>query len=165
MLVQRAVALTVSSSPGRLQNTKETQYDELLKAYRKSFSDILKMSNCPDIPSVLRIYLAHENKNFSKFQYLSTLNSELDFIQRAVTELQSVIEVKNSEHKGMQSDQLKSLKLLETQFEEAVAQKAQRQEYLGKCTTNLDTMIKSLETIFHLANCDKEPIMRLLGIS
>ena len=63
----------------RLTSEKERHLDDLIKAYKKSFAQLLKLAQTKDVETLLQQYLAQEQSNFSSFKFITDLNNEVSF--------------------------------------------------------------------------------------
>lgn len=168
MLTKNGVRSLLESHEQREERKNHTKLTDLvatLKAYKRSFKEIIGAgSNKGLTTEELAVeYLENEQVNFSRFRVLTDLNNEISFLHQGVLDTVQVIEKMYVEKKEVKKQRRVELDIMLKSYE-LKNKKLEQVEKLGEqAEKQMHEVIKLLEEVFIAANCDHSSIIRLLG--
>ncbi|KAJ9442565.1 Outer dynein arm protein 1 [Diplonema papillatum] len=158
--------LTSASATSGQGGANQSDNHMTLLMYEDAFHKIRQATQCDDISKLVSTFLHSEDDNFSLFNYVNELNSELDQLEEEKAALIKEIEtVKGNAgtHADMQRQKL--LKSLEAQLKDAESQNYKYRENLETTQTVLDEIMALVEVVFAKMDCPTDKIVGQCGVS
>ena len=167
-LLQGQKQATLSTSNPQQPAVQSTQPDGhmTLAMYEEAFQKIRHATNCEDISKLVSTFLHSEDDNFSLFNYVNELNSELDKLEEEkLAFLKEIEKVKGNVGSHADLQRQKVLKELGTQLKEAETQNYKYRENLEATQKILDEIMALVEVVFAKMDCPTDKIVGQCGVS
>eukprot|EP01063_Lacrimia_lanifica_P034528 TRINITY_DN6406_c1_g1_i1.p1 TRINITY_DN6406_c1_g1~~TRINITY_DN6406_c1_g1_i1.p1 ORF type:complete len:624 (+),score=353.88 TRINITY_DN6406_c1_g1_i1:109-1872(+) len=160
-----STALTTTATPTAAgQNPTDTQMT--LSMYEEAFQKIRQATHCEDISKLVSTFLHSEDDNFSLFNYVNELNSELDKSEEEKTQyLREIQKIKGNVGNNADLQRQKVLKSLGQQLKEAEGQNHKYKENLEATQKVLDEIMALVEVVFAKTDCPTDKIVGQCGVS
>lgn len=135
---------------------------EKVQSYEEAFNKIRATTGITDIDELVNTFIAHEDQNFSLFNYVSSQANEIEKLEETIAQLREE-EMKLSKDTGEDVNQHEQLrKELEVQLESthAMAEKYEIQ-YQEAVKTLADTKM-GIQSLFYKIGCDQNDMSEFL---
>ncbi|XP_075210206.1 coiled-coil domain containing protein 114 [Lycorma delicatula] len=137
--------------------------EQKIAVYNDMLEKIKKFSGENDVNRLAVGFLKQEEENFTLFNYVNELNSEVEALQEHVNELMLNIDEQrtiNRERAAQQEETLTSLHITLKQKKVIVLE---AQKHLEKLDIILKTLMSGIERVFYRCKCNYSPILALVG--
>ncbi|CAO1399879.1 unnamed protein product [Diamesa hyperborea] len=150
----------------READKKKKRLEEMERQHQefdKIFQRIIILSGEKETDKIISKFIKEEEENYALFNYVNELSHEIEQLNETVQQLQDSIDEQKeirSSKKNSQDDNIELLK------EEAMKQKQyadNANDYKQECEARLLEILKAVEKIYKLLQCDEAPILYLLG--
>ncbi|XP_051825866.1 coiled-coil domain-containing protein 63 [Antechinus flavipes] len=142
---------------------KKKLKEESFQSYEVAHMRLLKLSEHGNLEQLVRDYLAEEEKNFARFNYVTELNNEMEMLQKKIQNIQDEISLMKSKQQVSDNEGQQTVKELEAKLKKT-EEDADRIENTNKeINKTLDQLKSSVELLFKKINCDSTKIMEHLG--
>ncbi|XP_050302473.1 outer dynein arm-docking complex subunit 1 [Anthonomus grandis grandis] len=145
---------------------KEMQQQNLedqLEVYETTLKKIQVFCKEEDVDRIAALFLKQEEENFALFNYVNELSHEIESLTYVMDELHEKIddqiELSNERAKQRQS----TISSLQVDLDEATKKAEEDEQEVQKAADNLQKVLNGIEKVFEIVNCDKGPILKLLG--
>ena len=166
-LMQGQKQSTLTSSPPTATHAPSQNDGQVtLLTYEDAFQKIRQSTHCEDITRLVSTFLHSEDDNFSLFNYVNELNSELDQLEEEKHQYYKNIENtkgNSGNHTDVQRQNM--LKQLETNLKEAEGQSYKYRETLASTQKVLDEVMALVEVVFAKMDCPIDKIVGQCGLS
>ncbi|XP_074153528.1 coiled-coil domain-containing protein 63 [Sminthopsis crassicaudata] len=138
---------------------------ESFQSYEVAHMRLLKLSEHGDLEQLVTDYLAEEEKNFARFNYVTELNNDMEMLHKKIQSIQDEISLMKSKQQISDDEGQQAVKELEGKLKKT-AEDADRIENTNKeINKTLDQLKSSVELLFKKINCDSTKILEHLGES
>nr|CAH7769616.1 unnamed protein product [Callosobruchus chinensis] len=146
----------------RLEDEAESLENQLL-LYEKTLEQIQQFIDEKSVDRIASQYLKQEEENFALFNYVNELNHEIELLNACLLEMQEQIDEQVEISSIRAKERQATLKSLQYDLETAEKKADEDKEKLEEAAEELRTVLDGIEEIFYMANCDRGPILDLLG--
>ena len=163
---QKQSTANTATPPTASYQTSQPDGQMTLSMYEEAFQKIRQATNCEDISKLVSTFLHSEDDNFSLFNYVNELNSELDKSEEEKQAyLKDIEKVKGNVGSHADLQRQKVLKELGTQLKEAETQNYKYRENLDATQKVLDEIMALVEVVFAKMDCPTDKIVGQCGVS
>ncbi|XP_068937564.1 coiled-coil domain-containing protein 63 [Petaurus breviceps papuanus] len=136
---------------------------ESFQSYEVAHMRLLKLSEHGDLEQLVRDFVAEEEKNFARFNYVTELNNDMEMLNKKIQSIQDEIHLLKSEQQVSDDEGQRTLRELEEKLKKTT-EDANRIENTNKeINKTLDQLKSSVEFLFKKINCDATKILEHLG--
>ncbi|VEN61372.1 unnamed protein product [Callosobruchus maculatus] len=146
----------------RLEDEAESLENQLL-LYEKTLEQIQQFIDEKSVDRIASQYLKQEEENFALFNYVNELNHEIELLNACLLEMQEQIDEQVEISSIRAKERQATMKSLQYDLETAEKKAVEDKEKLEEAAEELRTVLDGIEEIFYMANCDRGPILDLLG--
>ncbi|KAG5876655.1 hypothetical protein JTB14_029387 [Gonioctena quinquepunctata] len=134
-----------------------------LMVYEKTMEQIQLFCEEDDVQRIASQFLKREEENFALFNYVNELNHEIELLTSSLMEMEEKIDDQVEISETRATERHANLQLLEADLEEAKKQALEDEENVRKTESELTSVLQGIQSIFDMLNCDRGPILDLLG--
>nr|CAI5850234.1 unnamed protein product [Callosobruchus analis] len=146
----------------RLEDEAESLENQLL-LYEKTLEQIQQFIDKKSVDRIASQYLKQEEENFALFNYVNELNHEIELLNACLLEMQEQIDEQIEISSIRAKERQATLKSLQYDLETAEKKADEDKVKLEEAAEELRRVLDGIEEIFYMANCDRGPILDLLG--
>ncbi|KAJ8946146.1 hypothetical protein NQ314_008968 [Rhamnusium bicolor] len=140
---------------------KEFQIQNLenqLKLYEQTLEQIQD-----DVQRIASQFVKQEEENFALFNYVNELNHEIETLHATMAELEEKIDEQVELSQARTKERQATLRSLQYDLDEAIKKAEAGENDVKEAEKVLKDVLNGIEGIFNLLNCDRGPILELLG--
>ncbi|XP_031330511.1 coiled-coil domain-containing protein 63 [Photinus pyralis] len=144
----------------------ELQKEEVIKQqerYQKMLVEIRELVGEEDVSRLASQYFKQEEENFALFNYVNELNHEIEVILEETEKLRTNIEDQKEINDLKADQQQKTVQTLTEDLEAATMQTERARKEMEEAEADLESILKGIDGLFQLIECDYAPILQLLG--
>jgi len=139
------------SSPGQdllRAKIEEEQPTDDEKNFEAEFQKICEATGIDDIDEIVNKFNTAEEKNFSLFNYVNNLNSEIERLEQLIAETKSEIEKYKGQGVSTDTQRKKMLRSLEDRLERTTKKAAEYDRQHEKAMKTINTLKQGIQGIF-----------------
>lgn len=142
---------------------KAEKAEEAITTYEQAFEKIREVTSIQDTDKLVKRFIEVEDQNFALFNYVNELNNSIESIQEQINTVKDDIDKFKMESVDLESERKKILGDLEEKLDSTNTLKdAYDLKYDGTMKT-LDQLKSGIDSLFTKINCDRSPIVEMLG--
>jgi len=142
---------------------KAEKAEEAITTYEQAFEKIREVTSIQDTDKLVKRFIEVEDQNFALFNYVNELNNSIESIQEQINTVKDDISKFKMESVDLENERKKILGELEEKLETTNTLKgAYDLKYDGTMKT-LDQLKSGIDSLFNKINCDRSPIVEMLG--
>lgn len=142
---------------------KAEKAEEAITTYEQAFEKIREVTSIQDTDKLVKRFIEVEDQNFALFNYVNELNNSIESIQEQINTVKDDIDKFKMESVELENERKKILGDLEEKLESTNTLKdAYNLKYDGTMKT-LDQLKSGIDSLFTKINCDRSPIVEMLG--
>ncbi|KAJ8911287.1 hypothetical protein NQ315_015290 [Exocentrus adspersus] len=148
----------------RMRKELEVQnLENQLQVYQDTLKQIQQFCQEEDTHRIASQFVKQEEENFALFNYVNELNHEIESLNITLADLKEKIEEQVELSQARAKERQATVKSLEEDFKETLRKADEDEDAVKKAQNELHDVLSGIENIFTLLNCDRGPILELLG--
>ncbi|XP_044541354.1 coiled-coil domain-containing protein 63 [Gracilinanus agilis] len=136
---------------------------ESFQSYEVAHMRLLKLSNYGNVDKMVDEFLAEEEKNFARFNYVSELNNDMEMLQKKIQSIQDEIHVLRSQKNDFDEEGEEAIRDLREKLKKTTEDANLVESTNREIMKTLNQLKSSVEVLFKKANCDATQILEHLG--
>jgi len=142
---------------------KAEKAEEAITTYEQAFEKIREVTSIQDTDKLVKRFIEVEDQNFALFNYVNELNNSIETIQEQINTVKDDIEKFKLESVDLENERKKILTDLENKLDSTnTLKQGYDLKYDGTMKT-LDQLKSGIDSLFNKINCDRSPIIDMLG--
>jgi len=142
---------------------KAEKAEETITTYEEAFEKIRTVTAIQDTDKLVKRFIEVEDQNFALFNYVNELNNSIESIQEQINNIKDDIEKFKLESMDLENERKGILNGLESKLTNSSSQsEAFDMKYVATMKT-LDQLKSGIDSLFNKINCDRSPIIDMLG--
>ncbi|XP_078682326.1 coiled-coil domain-containing protein 63-like isoform X2 [Branchiostoma floridae x Branchiostoma belcheri] len=137
--------------------------EETVETYEAAFTRIKEVTGEEDIDTLVKKFIATEDKNFALFNYVNELNNEVELLQDQIQEIKDEIAKFKAQGIEMEKQRKEIMKDLEAKATSSTQQADQHEAQQKSTNKILEQLKAAVESVFTKINCDRSVITDMLG--
>ncbi|XP_076987400.1 outer dynein arm-docking complex subunit 1 [Tamandua tetradactyla] len=146
------------------EGLRKTSQEKLVLRYEDTLKKLSQLTGESDPDTLVQKYLEFEERNFAEFNFINEQNSELEYLQEEIKEMQRATGLARASEEGrsaaLERQQAALRQRADQVHAEAEALEAQVQGLRGQ----LEKLKSDIQLLFTKAHCDSTVINELLGV-
>jgi len=141
---------------GILEDEKAIQHSkQSVQEYERSFAKIIQATQIADINKLVEAFTTAEDANFSLFNYVNNLSSQIEKYQESIDEINKEIQQYQTKEADVTEDKRKALiKDLTTQQKNTEQKHANTSDNYGTAMESVTALKKGILNIFNKLGCE-----------
>nr|XP_023013517.1 coiled-coil domain-containing protein 63-like [Leptinotarsa decemlineata] len=160
---QRRILKDLEEKERKKKESEIQSLENQLDVYEKTMEKIQRFCEEDDVQRIASQFLKREEENFALFNYVNELNHEIEQLNSGILEMEEKIDEQVEIGKIRATERQANLNLLQADLDESVKQTIKDEENAKKAESELIMVLQGIENIFTMLNCDRGPILDLLG--
>ncbi|XP_012371202.2 coiled-coil domain-containing protein 63 [Octodon degus] len=133
------------------------------ESYEVAYLRLLKLVEDGNLNHLIGDFLAKEEKNFARFNYVTELNNDMEMLQKKTQRIQDEILRLQSQQKSVHEDSRSALRQLEDKLRKTSAEVSEYESRSQEINKTLDRLKRAVQSLFEKTNCDASRILVQLG--
>ncbi|XP_073820036.1 wampa [Musca autumnalis] len=134
-----------------------------INLYNKILEKIQDYTQTQNVEKVIEKFQQQESLYYSYFNYANELSYHMTLLTNSVNRLYSDIDSLKRSNVNSLQDQYETIERLELTLAEKQKRNSELQKVRATNDQRLDSLLKGIETLFKMSQCDATPLMVLLG--
>jgi chromosome segregation ATPase len=130
---------------------------EKVQSYEEAFERIKQATGITEIDQLVSTFIHAEEQNFSLFNYVNELNTDIERLEEQIAEIKGEIEKYKGQGVNTENQRKKILKDLEDKLQKTEAKSHQYDEKYQAAQKTVNALKVGIQSIFHKIGCDKMP--------
>uniref|UniRef100_A0A7S0EMC5 ODAD1 central coiled coil region domain-containing protein n=1 Tax=Hanusia phi TaxID=3032 RepID=A0A7S0EMC5_9CRYP len=154
----------LKSNPN-IAKDKAAQQASLRKVqeFEEAFAKIQAATGISDIDELVATFIEAEDQNFSLFNYVNELNSEVEKLEEQIADLRKEIEKHRGQAQNTDNQKRKVLQELEDKLAKTEARTEQYETRVRKATETITVLKDGIQDVFDKIGCSQNGVMEILG--
>jgi hypothetical protein len=151
------MARQVGNLSSFMANEKTSLYSiqDRIKMYEGMFEQLKKMTGATNLNEVVADYMNHEDEMFSLYNFIQTVNAEIEMVVDAKNQIEQDIKLFSQEQSEQDSLKLDKLKELQSRLDSTREMCRQCEEQNAEMNEIVITIGKKVSTLFFKLQCDQ----------
>jgi chromosome segregation ATPase len=144
---------------------KEAQKAALQKvqSYEEAFAKIQASTGISDIDELVATFIEAEDKNFSLFNYVNELNSEVESLEDQIADIRREIERHKGQGQSTDSQKKRVLEDLEAKLRHTEARAEQFEARASRAMNAVNQLKQGIQAAFDKIGCNQDAVSAVLG--
>jgi len=136
---------------------------EKVQSYEEAFQQIQKATGIADIDELVTKFVEAEDKNFSLFNFVNELNSEIERLEMMISDTKAEIEKFKGQGLNTDNQRKKILHDLEARLQRTVAKADEYEEKYQTAMKTINQLKTGIQSIFTRIGCATTSVEEMLG--
>nr|XP_020825775.1 coiled-coil domain-containing protein 63 isoform X2 [Phascolarctos cinereus] len=141
----------------------KTLKGESFQSYEVAHMRLLKLSEQGDLEQLVTDFVAQEEKNFARFNYVTELNNDMEMLNKKIQSIQDEIYLLKSQQQVSDDEGQRTVRELEEKLKKTTEDANQIENTNKEINKTLDQLKSSVEFLFKKIGCDATKILEHLG--
>jgi hypothetical protein len=137
------------------EKTSLSSIQDRIKMYEAMFDQLKKMTGATNLNEVVADYMNHEDEMFSLYNFIQTVNAEIEMVMDARNQTEQDIKLFSLEQSEQDSLKLDKLKELQSRLDSTREMCRQCEEQNAEMNEVVITIGKKVSTLFFKLQCDQ----------
>ncbi|XP_048521634.1 coiled-coil domain-containing protein 63 [Dendroctonus ponderosae] len=142
---------------------QEKELEDQLEMYENTLKQIQEFCNEENVERIAALFLKQEEENFALFNYVNELTHEIESLNNIKEQVREKIEEQIELTNQRANERQATLSSLQQDLENASAEANEEEKQLNQAQANLKIVLSGIEEVFEMVDCDRGPILKLLG--
>ncbi|XP_005403223.1 PREDICTED: coiled-coil domain-containing protein 63 isoform X1 [Chinchilla lanigera] len=133
------------------------------ESYEVAHLRLLKLVEDGNLNHLVEDFLAKEEKNFARFNYVTELNNDMEMMQKKTQRIQDEILHLRSQQRSVREDSRSALRQLEEKLKKTSEEVSKYESRSREISKTLESLKSAVQSLFEKINCDASRILVHLG--
>ncbi|XP_004451198.1 outer dynein arm-docking complex subunit 1 isoform X2 [Dasypus novemcinctus] len=146
------------------EGLRKTSQEKLVLRYEDTLKKLSQLTGESDPDTLVQKYLEFEERNFAEFNFINEQNSELEYLQEEIKEMQKGLVSARAREEGRSSLLEQQQAALRQRADEVHAEAEALEAQVQGLRAHLEKLKADIQLLFTKAHCDSSIIDDLLGV-
>ncbi|XP_037675290.1 coiled-coil domain-containing protein 114 isoform X2 [Choloepus didactylus] len=146
------------------EGLRKTSQEKLVLRYEDTLKKLAQLTGESDPDTLVQKYLEIEERNFAEFNFINEQNSELEYLQEEIKEMQKAMVSARASEEGRSSQLEQERAGLRQRTDQVQAEAEALQAQVQGLRGQLEQLKYDIQLLFTKAHCDSTVIDELLGV-
>merc|ERR1711871_180892 len=132
-------------------------------SYEQAYEKIKEATGVSDIHELIDMFLTAEDANFRKFNFVNTLNSEIENMEQQISDTKSNIEKYKGQGVTTDTQRKKQLRNLEDQLRMTLNKTDEYEKKYQQATKTINQLKQGIHSLFTRLGCNSSSVEEMLG--
>jgi len=145
------------------KNASHSLPQEIKEGYQRQLQEVIESSQCKDVNELVTKFLAAEDQNFSLFNYVNDINSEIERLEHNVTDMRNQIEQYRGQGMSSDTQRKKTIRDLEEKISKTDKKTAEYEARYQASTRTINQLKNGIHSIFTRVGASSSNVDELMG--